>query len=151
MNIRRQQFFVKFEGGKIIPYDKTGYAVWLDLLEGKNGTITIEKEVSKRTGQQNKALHKFFELIASECEENGVTVSVIINSLQKKGVDITPTPEFIKEVWRVIQIAILKKHSTTQLEKDKEIDLVYEAFCKFIGENWGIYVEFPHEKDPRYE
>jgi len=136
-------FFGRIKDGKIEFYDKTGSAVWFKLLDGKNITITIERESEKRTDIQNHSLHKLFALVSNECEENGITVSMIISALQKKGVDIIPTPSFIKELWRVIQIAILKKHSTTQLEKNKEIDLVYEAFCKFIGENWGIYVPFP--------
>jgi len=151
MNTQKQKFSATSDGKELKFHDKIGISIWLELLKDKELEVEIGRIINKRSSTQNNSLHKLFDLVSEECEENGVSVSMIITALNKKGVDVIPSPEFIKELWRVIQIAKLKKYSTTQLDKNKEIDLVYEAFCKFIGENWGIYVPFPSVENPIYQ
>jgi hypothetical protein len=149
-----QVFQAKIQDGKLKFYDPVGIRIWFEILEGtkKEGQdveISIGKKVNRRTDQQNKALHKFFELVSDEMNEQGIGISTIMDSL-KEGVDIFPTPEFIKEVWRLFQKALLKKESTTQLTTD-EIDKIYELFTKWLGEKFGIYIQFPSETNPVYQ
>jgi len=152
MNYSKQTFTAKIVDGKIEFTDKTGSAVWLSLLDNKEVEITIKKSIDKRSEAQNRALHVYFTQVSDEMVEQGVTVRAILEAL-KEGVELWTTPVIVKEIWRIFQKAELKKVSTTELEKHKDIDIVYEAFTKFIGEKFQIYVEFPHdpEPDPRFQ
>jgi hypothetical protein len=77
--------------------------------------------MTQRTYRQNRALHKFFRLLADELNAGGYNVRLV---LQQK-MDIDWTPELVKEaLWRPAQKVILKKKSTTELEKTKDIEIV---------------------------
>lgn len=96
-------------------------------------------ETNQRTLQQNKALHKYFELLAKELNSAGYDMRRTL----KPGVDIPWTPDNVKEfLWRPIQEAYINKHSTTELTT-KEIDRVYDVINKHLGETTGVTVEFP--------
>lgn len=98
-----------------------------------------EESVSRRTPQQNKALHKYFSLLATELNTAGLDQRKVL----KETIDIPWTSESIKEhIWRPIQEAQLNKKSTTELTT-KEIDAVFDTITRHIGEKFGIYVPFP--------
>lgn len=141
-----QLFQATSDGNELKFHNETGIKIWLEILKDKEFLVDIIRKEQKRTNQQNKALHKFFELVSDEMNEQGIGITAILQSF-KQGVDIYPTPEFIKEVWRLFQKAQLKKTSTTQLNKHEDIEKVYELFTKWLGEKFGIYIEFPSE-DP---
>lgn len=96
-----------------------------------------------RTGQQNKAMHKYFELLAKNLNDAGYTVQLVL----KEKVDLDWTKDMVKELlWRPSQKAILRKRSTTELNKQEEITRVYDHLNRHISEKFGIHVPFPsHE------
>lgn len=95
--------------------------------------------MTMRTPQQNKALHKYFELLADELNAAGYDMKRTL----RHDVDIPWTPETIKEyLWRPIQEAQLQKKSTTQLDTT-EINKVYETLNRHLGEKTGVHVAFP--------
>ena len=98
-----------------------------------------------RTNQQNKALHKFFSLLANTLNEAGLDQRKVL----KPSIAIPWTPESIKEqLWRPIQLALLFKKSTTELDKHMEIDQVHEILMKHLGEKFGVeFIDFPHNPD----
>lgn len=97
-----------------------------------------------RTLTQNAALHKYFELLAKELNDNGITVQKLLS----QAIELNWNARTIKELlWKPIQEALLAKKSTTELDKVKDIDEVWEHINKYIGTNWGLYVEWPH-RDP---
>lgn len=99
----------------------------------------------QRTLQQNKALHKYFTLLAEELNQAGYDMRRTL----KPGVDIPWSPETVKEyLWKPIQNAQLMKQSTTELTT-KEIDLVYDTLTRHLGETTGVSVEFPSQEDKR--
>lgn len=99
-----------------------------------------------RTIKQNKALHKYFELLADELNNAGLDMRMVL----KPSVAIPWTPENIKEfIWKPIQNAQLKKESTTQLTT-KEIDLVFDTINRHIGEKFEIHVPFPTLKEDMF-
>lgn len=103
--------------------------------------------MTQRTSQQNKAMHKFFSLLADEMNEKGLDMRVVL----KESVDIWWTPEMIKEyLWRPFQRAKYGKESTTDLEKIDEIDNIHEDLMRNLGEKFGVeYIDFPSfETDP---
>jgi short-subunit dehydrogenase len=103
--------------------------------------------VYRLTRQQQKALHKYFELLAKELNNNGITVQKLLS----QAVELNWNARTIKELlWKPIQEALLAKKSTTELDKVKDIDEVWEHINRFVGETWGLYVPFPH-RDPNDE
>lgn len=97
----------------------------------------------QRTGQQNRALHLYFTLLAKELNEAGYSVQLVL----KEKMELDWDAEKVKELlWRPAQKAILKKKSTTQLEKQQDIDVVFEHLNRFVSEKFGVAVQFPtHE------
>jgi hypothetical protein len=97
-----------------------------------------QKTLSKRTLKQNSALHLYFTLLADELNDAGFDMR---KTLQ---VDIPWSPLTVKEyLWRPLQEAYLLKKSTTQLDKTKDIDAVYDILNRVIAERTGIHVPFP--------
>ena len=98
--------------------------------------------MEKRTEQQNKALHKYFEMLASELNDAGLDMKVVL----KPTVDIPWTKENIKEyIWKPVQKALLLKESTTELTTD-EVTKVYETINRLIAEKHGIHIPFPTDE-----
>lgn len=101
--------------------------------------MTTPKEYPQRTLQQNRALHKLFNLLADELNESGLDQRKVL----KESVDIPWTPEAIKnQIWRPIQQAQLNKQSTTELTT-KEIDEVFDTINRHLGEKFSIHIPFP--------
>lgn len=102
-----------------------------------------KKTPAQRTGQQNRAMHVFFALLAQELNEAGLSVHLVL----KEKMALNWTPSMVKELlWRPAQRAILKKKSTTELKKQEDIDLIYDHLNRHLGEKFGIHVDFPtHE------
>lgn len=96
-------------------------------------------EKKQRTSRQNRALHKYFELLASALNDAGLDMRKTL----KPSVDIPWSKDTIKEyVWRPIQEAQLGKKSTTELKTD-EINLVWETINRHLSEKFGLSEPFP--------
>jgi len=102
----------------------------------------------QRTLTQNRALHKYFEQVATEARTTGVTFSDFIRLRPK--FEMQWSPERVKEVWRGVQELMYGKKSTAQLTS-KEIDQVYDVVNKGLGEIMGFNIPFPSEDDLRKE
>jgi hypothetical protein len=101
--------------------------------------------MTQRTPQQNKALHKYLELVAEEMNRNGITMQDVVKAIKRA--EIRPTKESLKEVvWKPLQEIILAKKSTTELEKT-EIDEIYEVMNKWLGQEFEIHIPFPTHDD----
>ncbi len=101
-------------------------------------------EEEKRTIQQNKALHLYFEKVANGLNEAGLDMRKTL----KPDIDIPWTKETVKEfLWRPIQKLVLNKISTTKLLKKDEIDRVYDVINRHLGEKHGFYQPFPSEEE----
>ena len=101
--------------------------------------------MDKRTIKQNASLHKGFELLAEALNDSGYEMKAV---LEAKSVDVPWSPATIKEVlYRPIMVAMLDKHSTTELDTT-EISDVWDVLIRHLGENFGIIVEFPSDEAP---
>jgi len=97
-------------------------------------------EEEKRTIQQNKALHKWFELLAEALNDSGLDMKKTL----KHDIDIPWTKDMIKKhLWKPVQKAVLNKESTTKLLKVEEIDKVFDVINRQLGTKFNIYQEFP--------
>ena len=91
----------------------------------------------KRTLQQNQALFRFFDLLASTLNAENLTVDVILRA------DTQWNKERVLELlWRPLQKSMIGKESTTKLTT-KELTEVYDTLNKALGEKLGIHVSFP--------
>lgn len=97
---------------------------------------------SQRTIQQNKALHKYFELVADELNSAGYDIKKTI----QHQMDIPWSKESVKElIWRQAQKTYLQKVSTTELST-KDIDGIYDVVNRYLA-GFGIHVPFPSFPD----
>lgn len=101
----------------------------------------------QRTTQQNKALHVGLTLLAKTLNDAGLDMKVIL----KPEVSIPWTKVSVKEyLFKPIMAAMMDKASTTELEKQGEIEQVWDTLFRHLGEKHGIeYIPFP-SMDPGY-
>lgn len=85
-----------------------------------------------RTGQQNRALHKFLSMLSDELNRNGLTLQVIFSTTADRDWSLNTVKE---EIWRKMQKAVLGKDSTTELKKQEDIDNVYDHLNRWFSEN----------------
>lgn len=100
-----------------------------------------------RSSQQNRALHKLFGDIAAHCVGAGIDQKTVTHRLTAYAVPVSP--QFVKETWRAMQIALTGKESTKDLDR-REIDQVYDVFNKFWSELTGETFRFPSFSDAIY-
>ena len=98
------------------------------------------KEPQKLTVQQRKSIHKLFGAISDYCISVGLDQKTVVSRLE--AYSCPTSPQFVKETWRAMQIAITGKESTNDLDTD-EVDQVYDVFNKFWSELTGEHFAFP--------
>ncbi len=117
--------------------------VKLDFFIDQGKVFELKEKRLTRTLKQNSALHKFFEIIASELNDLGEEFTY--QGLSVKAISTMYTPDIVKNFfWRPIQIALFNIESTKDL-KSKEINDIIDVITKFFGER-GVYVEFPNKE-----
>ena len=88
-----------------------------------------------RTEQQNRSLHLLFRMLAEELNLAGLDMRKTL----KPDIDIIWTDKSVKEyLWRPIQKAMYQKKSTTELNKQEEIDKIYEVICRHLADKFGF-------------
>ena len=95
--------------------------------------------MKQRTNSQNRALHKWYELVSEELNNAGYSV---IKTL-KPSVEIDWNATLFKELmWRPIQKAVTKKGSSSELSSG-ELQIVWETINRHLGQKLGIHTPFP--------
>lgn len=113
------------------PYDK--------LEIGEEIEIDIKNQ-SVRTILQNKALHKYFTIIANELNDLGIEYQYI--GISGKTFELRYTTDLVKTfIWKPIQLALFNIESTTKINT-QQINEIVDVLTKFFGER-GVVVEFP--------
>lgn len=97
----------------------------------------------QRTNQQSRALHKFFSLLSDALNQAGLEMQIVL----KPGTQLWWTPDSVKNyLWRPLQDAMLGKVSTKELDKQMDIDKVYEQLMHILAEKHGLeWIDFPHD------
>ena len=110
------------------------------VLDGRQViACDVVGDKSTRTSLQNASIHKYCELLATALNDAGYDM----RRTMKQDVDIPWSPATVKEhLWRVMQIAMLGKESTTKLETG-EVSMVYETLSRHLATTRGINVPFP--------
>ena len=100
--------------------------------------MTSPSKEFQRTAQQNKALHKYFELVAGALNEAGLDIRAVL----KPEIEIPWSKDTVKDLlWRPIQTIQLGKRSTTELST-QDIDKVFETMNRHLAK-LGIYEAWP--------
>lgn len=96
-----------------------------------------------RSQEQNRSLHLGFTQIADTLVENGVSLSVVLQNL-----DVRPTMESVKAIFRAIAHAKYGHDSTAKLTTD-QVDKVWDELIKAVSQTTGIFIPFPSEETRR--
>ena len=95
----------------------------------------------KRTGDQNSALHLWFRQIADICQNQGVTMNLIIKHTH----DVMVTEYGVKALWHVLQKALYGTESTKELRKNGQIDRTLDHFTALFAKEEVVLPPFPHD------
>lgn len=98
------------------------------------------RKAIKLTCQQQKSLHVYFEEVANELNNQGITQRALLEKL--KWIEVPNSKDSIKALWKCIQEAQLDKSKTRELTR-AEVGQVYETFNKAISQEVGTYIPFP--------
>jgi len=97
----------------------------------------------QRSLKQNASLHVLFSELADALNNAGLDQRVVL----KPSVEIPWNLESVKSnLWKPIQKAVTHKDSTTELDS-VEIDKVYDILMRHLGTKFGIFVDFPADKE----
>ena len=111
--------------------------------------ITIEplsKVKKPRSTAQNAALHLFFDWLAMELNAEGLTQKLIFEKL-KDGSHACWDRDSTKNLWRIMQRALVQKNSTSELTTS-EVDKIYSALQAFFLARMNFAItEFPSRDD----
>lgn len=109
--------------------------------------LSICKHVnSKRTIDQNSALHLYFSHIAQELNNAGFPIK---KTLEHYRIDLDWDTQSVKDlIWKPIQSHFYGTASTTELKKTQQIENVYEHINRFLSnEPFNIHIPFPHDPE----
>ena len=139
MSNSKQKFYGKMEDGLLRIKNMEEFTAFLSQFEGKDIQIEVKKCTNQRTLRQNRAIHKYFGLLAKTLNDGGLDMRKVM----KQDVAIPWTPETVKDnLWRPVQEAFCKKKSTTKLTT-KEIGQIYEVLNAHLGQVFSVHVPFP--------
>jgi hypothetical protein len=100
----------------------------------------------QRTSQQNKSIHKYFQEVAQELNESGITLDVLLSGLE---VDITP--HVVKDIFRKIGSVKFGIKSTADLTT-KQIQECWEEFNRHLSRpEIAVHVPFPSFEAKNFE
>ena len=99
-------------------------------------------EENKRTLQQNRALHLYFQLLAEALNDAGLDMRKTL----KPGVEIPWTEESVKtHLCKEVMKVMFDKESTNDLTTG-EVSQVYEVVDRHLSQSTGVHVPFPCEE-----
>ena len=105
--------------------------------------VTISIHPQQRSLTQNSAIHKYFELLAGEFNDEGIDMCTVLNS----SIEIPWTPELVKELlWKRVQSAMFDIDSTSKLSR-QQVSQVYDVLHKKLALDHGINVAFPSKEN----
>ena len=93
-----------------------------------------------RTSVQNSSIHLGCQQLADVLVENNQTLNSVIEKLE-----IRPTMESIKVLFKAIALAKFGVDSTTKLESH-QVTEVWQDLAHAVGQATGVNVEFPSQE-----
>ena len=90
----------------------------------------------KRTINQNKSLHKYFQEVSNELNNHGVDVKVLVENLR-----VDATPHLVKDIFRAIGKTKFGATSTSELTTT-QVNECYDEFNRMLS-SVDISIPFP--------
>ena len=110
----------------------------------KNPPDAWQQEAKRRTSLQNRALHKWCELLAEALNDAGYDCLEFYKLTEGK-LDISWNKELVKDrLWRPYQKAMAGCESTADAEK-MDYPEIYREVSQRVAELTGVFVEWPCE------
>ena len=105
--------------------------------------------IQQRTSSQNSALWLFLTQLADTLNAGGLLMKKVL----KPEVDIEWNKNLCHDyLWIPLQKAICGTDSTTELEKQMDIDRVHETLMRHLGEKFHVeFIPFPSEPEKKEE
>lgn len=101
------------------------------------------KTYDNRTLQQNRALHKYCELLAEALNDAGYDMRKTL----KHDIEIPWNKNRVKEfLWKPIMETMTDKESTAELDT-VEPSAIHAVLSRHLGEKLGVYVPWPSKED----
>ena len=95
-----------------------------------------------RTLTQNRALHKFCQMLADKLNDAGLDQKKVL----KPEIEIPWTMEAVKEgLWKPVQEAVTGLKSTTKPEAS-QYTAIYEVLNRHLTMKLGVHVEWPSKE-----
>lgn len=128
---------------KIIVNSEVSRAEFLALaskLYDEHKHVTFSYSLGRqRTLTQNRALHKYCDMLADALNDAGYDMKKVI----KQEVDIPWSQQSAKEfLWRPIQKAVTGIDSTTKPETS-QYSAIYEVLNRHMAQKFGVSVPWP--------
>ena len=101
------------------------------------------------TRRQQNSLHVYLRQVARALNDAGYSIQEVLKNFT---MELEWSETSVKEIlWRTAQRKMFGKESTTQLSKQKEIEMVWEAMNRFLGEKLHIEsIPFPSLSEIEY-
>ena len=117
-----------------------------EALYKEHRYVTFKWSTGKqRSALQNKALHKYCEMLAETLNDRGLDMVLVLH--REPEMKISWTKQAVKEkLWRPVQEAMLNKKSTTKANRD-EYSKVYDELNRLMIDLHGVSVPWPERKD----
>ncbi len=137
-----KNFVGKIDGGKLIPPNRMEFVDSLARFSGGWFEIRLTK-TKPRTKKQNDALHLFCQKLAMALNDAGLDQRKVLKPSFSFPWDMLDVKN---KLWKPVQLIVLKKESTTELEAQGDINKVHDVLMRELGEKHGVeYIPFPAE------
>lgn len=103
--------------------------------------LEIKVKGKARSGQQNRALHKYFSMLADKLNEAGLDMRKTL----REDVEMPWSADLIKDfMWRPLQKAMFDVDSTAKMKR-ADYTKVYEVLNRHTASKLGVSVAWPSE------
>lgn len=130
---------IRLLGGTFVPASKEDSEKINNLT--KNCIYEVDIKEKKRSSQQNRALHKYCELIADELNKEKLVIQDVIKINTQW--DMIRVKELI---FKPVVKSLYNKDSTTKLNQN-ELDMVIDTITYYLGEKGIVCPGFPTNED----
>ena len=120
------------------------FMVHAEALYKEHRYVTFKWSTGKqRSALQNKALHKYCEMLAEALNDRGLDMVLVLH--RNPEMKVSWTKQAVKEkLWRPVQEALLNKKSTTKANRN-EYSKVYDELNKHLINLHGVSVPWPEK------
>ena len=122
-------------------------AVMREFAEGAGCIVRISKIVNPRTSQQNRAIFKYYRLIADMLADAGFTARSYFETL-KNGFEVDITMQHVRDV--VEKVSMDKYKKEVKDLSTVEIQALHRTVDHAFSLQMGVSHEFPSDEPPVY-